>query len=91
METETSRAVSPRKTDDLPLPDRDVAAACRDLAIERQPVVVRLRLQREQASRAESTVQLCIITLAEHVEISPQSAGHEFRLRERQRHCSQVG
>jgi hypothetical protein len=65
---------------DLPLPDGQVPAAGRNLAVERQPALVCLRLEREQAGRTQGVVQLDVIVLAEHVQVPPKCPGQQFRL-----------
>jgi hypothetical protein len=65
---------------DLPLPDGQVPAAGRDLTVERQPALVCLRLECEQAGRAQGVIQLGVIVLAEHVQVLAERPGQELRL-----------
>lgn len=56
-----------REREDLALADRQVAAAARDLAVERQAALVCLILQREKAGGAEGVVEDRVVVLGEGV------------------------
>jgi hypothetical protein len=60
------------KGNNLSLADGQVASTRRDLTLEREPILVPLGLEREQARRAESGVKFGIVVLVEHVEVLPE-------------------
>ena len=70
-----------RKRKDLPLPDRQVRAPARNLAVERDPRLVRLALDREQARGAERIVQHRVVVLPEGVKVLAECASEQLRLR----------
>jgi hypothetical protein len=60
-----------------------VTASGRDLAVEREPVLVRVRLERKQSGRAQRIVQLRVVVLPEHVQVLPECAADQLgRLRD---------
>jgi hypothetical protein len=68
-----------RERDDLPLADGQIPAARRDHAVQREPVLVRLALEREEARGAERIVQLRVVVLPEHVEVLPERPTEQLR------------
>ena len=68
-----------RQRENLALADRQVAAAARDLGVERDAALVHLALQREQACSAERVVQDSIVVLREGVEVLAERAAEQLR------------
>ena len=72
-----------RERDNLSLSDRQVGACACDRGVEREPVLVRRALEGEQSRRTQRVVQDCVVVLPEHVQVVPQGAAQQLRLRGR--------
>ena len=63
-----------RERNDLALANRQVPAAARDLGVERDPVLVRELLEREEPRSAKRVVKRRVVVLPEQVEVVPERA-----------------
>ena len=68
------------KGENLALTDRQVAAAARDGRVKCNTALVRLILEREQASSAQGIVQHHVVIEPERIEVLAEGAAEEFRL-----------
>lgn len=71
----------PREREDLALADGQVAASARDRRVERDPALVRLALEREQARGAQRVVEHDVVVEREGVEVLAEGATEELGLR----------
>ena len=63
-----------RQRENLALADRQVAAAARDLGVERDPSLVGLALQREQTRGTQRVVKNGIVVQRERIEVLTERA-----------------